>query len=136
MAQVADPNSPIVPGATSASSGRNQLALISMLLGFIFPVGLLVRLLEVAIHVGAKGAPASTLSVMFGILDQVFGVVSLPALVASLVMGHLALVRAKRYPKPQARRWMAIVGLVLSYLSVAFTLLVIGFFVLAGLNGF
>jgi hypothetical protein len=44
----------------------------------------------------------------------------------AIVIGHLALSGAKRYPPQQARRRMAVIGLVLGYLSLLLYLGMVG----------
>ena len=65
-----------------------------------------------------------------------FGALGLPAMLTAIATGHVALVIAKRYSRRAARRWMAIVGLVVGYLSLLAFCAVIAVFVISGMNGF
>lgn len=116
------------------ASGRNTLALISLLASLVFPLAVLVNAL------GAVAQSNHLVSLdftnVFAAIGAALAALGVPALMTALVTGHIALVIAKRFHAVGARRWMAIVGLILGYLS----LLAIGslmiLFVLAGMHGF
>ena len=54
-----------------------------------------------------------------------------PAMLTAIATGHVALVIAKRFSRRAARRWMAIVGLIVGYLSLLAFCGVIAVFVIA-----
>ena len=120
MAYLPPPNPAYSPGAPE---GRNQLALVSFLLSLVFPVVLLLNLAIVNIVVFP--------GVLFvlGPLGDVLDVLCMAAVIAALITGHIALRQAKRYPPQQARRGLAITGLVLGYLSLVVFLGVVGLFI-------
>ena len=100
---------------------RNQLALVSFWLSLVFPAVLLLNVASSGIVEYNMALPRT--------LSNVVALVATPAVITALVTGHIALSRASRYPSPQARRWWAISGLVLGYLSLAVVLGVVGFFI-------
>ncbi len=106
------------PHAPGAPPERNQLALVSFVLSLVFPGVLLLNLASAGIVVFPWLLPR--------IVSNVVALVATPAVIAALVTGHIALSRAKLYPAPQARRGLAISGLVLGYLSLAVVLGVVG----------
>lgn len=121
-------------GAQPTSQGRrNTLALISLLLSLIFPLAITINVLgavAMANHMIAQRA----MSVFFMAAGGAFGTLGLPAMIAAIATGHVALVIAKRYTRSGARRWMAIVGLVLGYLSLLALLSVMAIFIIASMN--
>ena len=54
--------------------------------------------------------------------------------IVAIVTGHIGLARAKTLPPAQSRRWMALTGLILGYLYLAFFLLVAGLFLIVSLT--
>lgn len=110
MAYSPNPNPPNVPGVPV---GRNQLALVSFLLSLVFPIGVILILFGGGII--ATVDSATPLSYRLGSVLEVVGV---PALIAAIVIGHIALGRAKRYSLQHAWRGLALAGLALGYLSL------------------
>lgn len=107
------PNPPPAP-TLGAAVGRNQLALVSVLLSCVscvLPIGLALYVI-IALVVTPRGVL---------LLDGLFPCpecLVLLVLLGAIVIGHVALNEAKRYPPQQARRGMAVFGLVLGYLSL------------------
>lgn len=123
-------NPPISGSNTVGASGRNILALISLIASVIFPLAVAINVLgavAVANHVIPQRAMA-----IFAIIGGGLGTLGIPAMLTAIVTGHVALVIAKRFSRPAARRWMAIVGLVLGYLSLLAFGAVMALFILAG----
>ena len=115
MVQATDPTRSTGSATPDRPTGRNQLAFVSLLLAFVFPLRVLVQMLPLLLAPQSKSLPDS---VPLWILNNLLNVITVPALIATLVTGHIALSQAKRYSPAQARRWMAITGLVLGYLSI------------------
>jgi hypothetical protein len=114
--------------------GRNTLALISLLVSLIFPLAVATNVLgavAMANHLIAQQA-----MMVFFMAGGAFGTLGLPAMISAIATGHVALVIAKRYTRSGARRWMAIVGLVIGYLSLLSFLGVMAIFIIASMNGF
>ena len=122
-------------GAQSTSQrGRNTLALVSLLASLIFPLAVAINVLgAVAL---ANHLIAQQVMVVFFTVGGAFGTLGLPAMLSAIATGHVALVIAKRYTRSGARRWMAIVGLVIGYLSLLALLGVMVIFIIASINGF
>ena len=125
---------PFSAADTDRTAGRNVLALVSLLASLIFP-------LAVAINVLGAVAQANHLipekaGAVFFMVGGVVGTLGFPAMLTAIAMGHVALVIAKRFSRRAARRWMAIVGLIVGYLSLLAFCGVIALFVIAGMNGF
>lgn len=125
-------------GAMSApspsQSGRNTLALIALLVSLIFPLAVAINALgavALANHLIAQRA-----MMIFVMVGGALGTLGLPAMISAIATGHVALVIAKRYTRSGARRWMAIAGLVIGYLSLLAFLGVIALFIIASMNGF
>jgi len=122
-------------GAQSTSQrGRNTLALISLLISLIFPLAIAINVLG-AVALANHLIAQRVMSVFF-MAGGAFGTLGLPAMISAIATGHVALLIAKRYTRSGARRWMAIVGLVIGYLSLLSFLGVIAIFIIASINGF
>lgn len=113
-----NPNPVHPPGAPM---GRNQLALASFLLSLVFPVAVILNVLNGGI-VQTVDSTTAALRTVGNVLD----ILGIPTLIAAIVTGHIALRQAKRYPPQQARRGVAITGLVLGYLSLVLFLVAVG----------
>jgi hypothetical protein len=111
------PNPTNAPGAPV---GRNQLALVGFVLSLVFPIGVILNLFGLGIYHAAD--EAALLTYRLGLVLEMVGV---PALIAAIVMGHIALGRANRYSPQLAWRGLAIAELVLGYLSLMVFLWVI-----------
>ncbi len=59
-----------------------------------------------------------------------FGLLTLPAIIIAIVLGHIALSQSKRYIPAKAYRGLAITALVLGYVEIAFLVLVLGAIIL------
>lgn len=126
-----------MPGDGAApprDSGRNVLALVSLLASLIFPLAVAINVLG-AVAVANHLIPEKVIAVFF-VVGGGLGTLGIPAMLTAIATGHVALVIAKRFSCRAARRWMAIVGLVVGYLSILAFSGVIAFFVIAGMNGF
>jgi len=143
MSMAPDPSSDMptvwapMPGENAtlpSDSGRNVLALVSLLASLIFPLAVTINLLG-AVAVANHLIPQRAMALFFTIGGGL-GTLGLPAMLTAIATGHVALVIAKRFSRRAARRWMAIVGLIVGYLSLLAFLGVIALFVIAGLNGF
>jgi hypothetical protein len=141
MSSVPDPSTdqptiwaPSSAADTDRTAGRNVLALVSLLASLVFPLAVTINLLgavAVANHLIAERAMMVVVIVGGGL-----GTLGIPAMLTAIATGHVALVIAKRYSRRAARRWMAIVGLVVGYLSLLAFCAVIAVFVISGMNGF
>lgn len=123
-----------VASTSPGDSGRNVLALVSLLASLIFPLAVTINVLG-AVAVANHLIPERAM-VLFFTMSGGLGTLGLPAMLTAIATGHVALVIAKRFSRRAARRWMAIVGLIMGYLSLLAFLGVIAFFLIAGLNGF
>ena len=118
----------------TSQGGRNTLALVSLLCSLIFPLGIVINVLS-AVALANHVIPQRAMMILLPIGGGV-GTLGLPAMIAAIVTGHVALVMAKRYTRSGARRWMAILGLALGYLSLLAFLGVMALFIVAGMHGF
>ena len=117
----------------TSQRGRNTLALISLLLSLVFPLAITINVLgAVAL---ANHLIAQRVMAVFFMAGGAFGALGLPAMISAIATGHVALVIAKRYTRSGARRWMAIVGLVIGYLSLLALLGVMAIFIIASIHG-
>jgi hypothetical protein len=120
------PTAPIRPPAPTGPRGRNQLALASFLLSLIFPVGVALNVVTILVlRVTTASAVAGATQVISGVI----GIAGFAGFSAAIVTGHLALSRAKRYPPWQARRGLAIAGLVMGYLSLLLLIAYVALFI-------
>jgi hypothetical protein len=103
---------------------RSLLSLISALLAFVFPLFALVVFLS-------QQYRTAPLLRFLAVLSP-FSVV---AIIGALVIGHLAVVHAKRDPSVPSGQWLATTGLVLGYLSLALLVLWIGWLFYTGAFG-
>jgi hypothetical protein len=101
---------------------RNPLALVSLLVSLVFPIGVALNVIG-ALFPGAVHPPGLAWNSLGNVLD----LLGIPALCAAIITGHAALRRAARHPSGQAGRGSAITGLTLGYLSLAVYLGVIVF---------
>ena len=141
MSSVPDPSTdrPTVWAAPSAAdtdrtSGRNVLALVSLLASLVFPLAVAINLLG-AVAVANHYIPERAMMVVVTVGGGL-GTLGIPAMLTAIATGHVALVIAKRFSRRAARRWMAIVGLIVGYLSLLAFCGVIALFLFAGMNGF
>lgn len=117
---------PYPANAPGAPVGRNQLALVSFLLSLIFPVAAVLNVVTILfVMVTTSAAVAGVIQVFSGVV----GILGFAGFIAAIVTGHIALSRAKRYPPQQARRGMAITGLVIGYLSLLLLVAYVALFV-------
>ncbi len=122
-------------GASAPSNpGRNVLALVSLLASLVFPLAATINLLG-AVAVANHLIPQRAMMVVVTIGGGL-GTLGIPAMLTAIATGHVALVIAKRFSRRAARRWMAIVGLVIGYLCLLAFCGVIAVFVIASMNGF
>jgi small ligand-binding sensory domain FIST len=117
-----------------ADSARNVLALVSLLASLIFPLNVALTALGV-VAMDNHLIPEKAMSIVLAV-GGVVGTLGFPAMLTAIATGHVALVIAKRYSRRAARRWMAIVGLIVAYLCLLAFGSVIALFLIAGLNGF
>ncbi len=125
---------PLSAAGTDRTARRNVLALVSLLTSLIFPLAVAINVLGAvaqANHLIPEKAGAA-----FFMVGGVVGTLGFPAMLTAIAAGHVALVIAKRFSRRAARRWMAIVGLIVGYLSLLAFCGVIALFVIAGMNGF
>ena len=101
---------------TSNAPQRNTLALIALLVSLLLPLGVAINLVGVALNLLAH-APKWVLIAFLVVGGPIAGL-GLPGAAMAVILGHVALVIAKRYPRPTARRWMAITALILGYAGV------------------
>jgi hypothetical protein len=125
---------PLSAADRDRTAGRNVLALVSLLASLVFPLAVTINLLG-AVAVANHLIPGSAMMV-FVTIGGGLGTLGIPAMLTAIATGHVALVIAKRFSRRAARRWMAIVGLIVGYLSLLAFCGVIAVFVIAGLNGF
>lgn len=109
MANSPNPNPAHAPGAPV---GRDQLALVSLLLSLIFPIGAALTVIAWVFTPTAR-----SVALALSTLGNLYEIMGIPALIVAFVTGHMALRRAKRYPPQQMRQGLATAGLVLGYLS-------------------
>lgn len=83
----------------AAPERKNQLALVSLLLGLL--------------------ALALAYEAITHNLLGIFGLVAGLTAVGAVISGHIALAQAYRYPRGQTRRGLAIGGLALGYIALA-----------------
>ncbi|HEX5158192.1 MAG TPA: hypothetical protein VFW17_13335 [Ktedonobacterales bacterium] len=141
MSSVPDPSTdrPTVWAAPSAAdtdrtSGRNVLALVSLLASLVFPLAVAINLLG-AVAVANHYIPERAMMVVVTVGGGL-GTLGIPAMLTAIATGHVALVIAKRFSRRAARRWMAIVGLIVGYMSLLAVVGVMALFIIAGMNGF
>jgi hypothetical protein len=84
MVQATDPTRSTGSATPDRPTGRNQLALVSLLLAFVFPLKVLVQMLPLLLAPQSKSLPDS---VPLWILNNLLSVISVPALIATLVTG-------------------------------------------------
>lgn len=124
-------NPPISGPDTASASGRNILALISLIASVIFPLAVAINVLG-ALAIANHLIPQRAMAI-FAMIGGALGTLGIPAMLTAIVTGHVALVIAKRFSQSAARRWMAIVGLIVGYLSLLAFGAVIALFMLAGM---
>lgn len=107
---------------------RNTLALVSLLASLLFPVAISITVLAPLAQ--ANHLLPQRAMTMFVMIGAAVGALGLPTMLSALVTGHIALIMAKRFSRHGARRWMAIVGLVIGYLSLLAFFGVIALFLL------
>ena len=117
-----------------SDAGRNVLALVSLPASLIFPLAVAINVLG-AVAVANHLIPERAMMVVVTI-GGVAGTLGFPAMLTAIVTGHVALVIAKRFSRRSARRWAAIVGLIVGYLSLLAVGGVMALFIIAGMNGF
>ncbi len=110
------PTAPIRPPVPTAPRGRNQLALTSMLLALVFPLGVA---LDIVLATLTQHTPSLAVGTITEAVGTLLAFVSPPAIIGAIVTGHIALGRAKHYSPWHARRGLAWTGLVVGYLSLA-----------------
>jgi hypothetical protein len=113
-------------------SGRNVLAVVSLIASLFFPLGIVLSLLGVVAR--SNGWPLA-LSIFPSIGASLAGIFGIPAILCAIATGHVAWIRRKRYSQANRLGWMAIVGLCVGYVSVAFVLAVIAIIITAVLQG-
>jgi hypothetical protein len=116
------------------TAGRNVPALVSLLASLVFPLAVSINLLG-AVAIANHLIPERAMMVVV-MVGGGLGTLGFPAMLTAIATGHVALVIAKRFSRRAARRWMAIVGLIVGYLSLLAFGSVIALFVIAGMNGF
>jgi hypothetical protein len=116
---------------TTSASGRNILALISLIASVIFPLAIAINVLG-ALAIANHLIPQRAMAI-FAMIGGALGTLGIPAMLTAIVTGHVALVIAKRFSRSAARRWMAIVGLIVGYLSLLAFGAVMALFLLAGM---
>jgi hypothetical protein len=126
---------PMPGGATTPNDpGRNALALVSLIASVIFPLAIGINALG-AVAIANHLLPVKAMAIFFAVGGGL-GTLGIPAMLTAIATGHIALVIAKRFSRRAARRWMAIVGLVVGYLSLLAFAGVMAIFIIAGMNGF
>ena len=125
---------PLSAADTGRTAGRNVLALVSMLASLVFPLAVAINLLR-AVAVANHLIPERAMTVVVMVGDGL-GTLGFPAMLTAIATGHVALALAKRFSRRAARRWMAIVGLIVGYLSLLASGSIIALFLIAGMNGF
>lgn len=128
------PAAPVPANHSPADTGKNTLALISLIASLIFPIAVAINLLS-AVAQANHLIPARAMAVVF-VIGGGIGTFGIPAMLTAIATGHIALVIAKRYPRSAARRWMAIVGLIIGCLSLLAFGGTLAIFLVAGMNGF
>jgi hypothetical protein len=113
-------------------AGRNVLALVSLIASLFFPLGIALSLLGVVAR--SNGWPLA-LSIVASIGASLTVILGIPAMLCAIATGHVAWIRRKRYSQTNRLSWMAILGLVIGYLSLAFVLVVIAIIIAALLQG-
>lgn len=106
------------------TTARNNLGLVSFLLSLVFPVALLLNIIATGLLVtGPLGGAFNHLAGLVITYRYWLDLVGVVALFTAIVTGHLALRRSRQYPSQQARRGLALTGLVVGYLDLALFLL-------------
>ena len=118
---------------TDRTGGRNVLALVSLLASLVFPLAVAINLLG-AVAVANHLIPERAMMVV-AMVGGGLGTLGIPAMLTAIATGHVALVIAKRFSRRAARRWMALVGLIVGYLSLLAIVGVMALFIVAGMNG-
>jgi hypothetical protein len=78
-----------------------------------------------------KAKPASNTLALVSLLSALltipllFLVIGIAGPFVAVITGHLALARVKSFPAPQARRGLAIAGLVMGYVFIGLALIII-----------
>jgi hypothetical protein len=121
--------SPASAGAAHPSE-PNTPALVAFVASLIFPLAVALDALAVLIVVNRGPYILQSVAILVG---GMVSVCALPATACAIILGHIALVSAKRYPSAFARRRMATVSLLLGYVGLAgwavfFVLLSLGYF--------
>lgn len=116
-----------VPNARPAAGGpvaRNHLALVSVVTACVFPAALLLNIIARGFLVtGPLGGLFTPLAALVASHAYWLDLLGMVALFCAIVTGHVALRRSGRFPPQQARRGMALTGLVVGYLDLGLFLL-------------
>jgi hypothetical protein len=113
-------------------SGRNALALVSLIASLFFPVGIILSLLGGVARLNGWPLALSIIPAIGASLTRIIGI---PAMLCAIATGHVAWIRRKRYSRANSLGWMAILGLCIGYVSLAFILAVIVVIIAALLQG-
>jgi hypothetical protein len=97
---------------------RNQLALVSLWLSLFFPAALLLDAVTIGIVVQPTLEVFYLLTYALIPLSFMLDLLGVAALFAAIATGHRALGHARDYPPQQARRGLAIAGMVLGYVEL------------------
>jgi hypothetical protein len=118
MADSSNPTPRDAPDAPGVGVWRNHraLALVSFLLSLVYPLGVTLFMLGRGSIWGTATVGAATPPAYW--VGSVLEIVGVPALIAAIISGHIALGRAKRYPLEHAGWALASAALVFGYLSL------------------
>ena len=108
------------PQVAAPAKGTNRLAVASLLVSLIFPIGVFLVLSDFTI---SGYFPTAPLLDVLNPVAAIFFFGGIAGAIAAIVTGHIALHRARLYPPEQARRAVAITGLVLGYVNIAIAVL-------------
>lgn len=126
------------PASAAYPAAANTPALVALVASLIFPLAVAVDALVAFIIINHGPYILQSVAILGG---GALSIAGLPATACAIVVGHVALVAAKRYPPASARRRMARVSLLLGYVSLAawaviFALFSQGFFTVRHANPF
>ncbi len=123
-------NSSPASAGTASPLESTTPALVAFIASLVFPLAVAVDALAVLIIIHHEPYLLQSAAILAG---GMLSIVGFPATACAIILGHTALVSAKRHPSAHTQRRMARVSLLLGYVSlvgwaVFFVLLSLGYF--------
>jgi hypothetical protein len=121
-----DPNAQAInsPAVSPVTGEPKTLALFSLLLSLVFPLGLAIGIFDSVVFAKptlSQDPSVEGIKAALGMLSFAMCALGVPCIVAAIVTGH----RALRLTAPSKGLWMARVGLVISYLSTVVCIILV-----------